>query len=84
MLKGVVENDDKAWKEFYLFYKPLTGIVMRRLGIHPSEDDLNELNQRVMMELFQRGSVKKYQKERGTSGTISSGSSTTSAVISSP
>ena len=65
MLKGVVENDDKAWKEFYLFYKPLTGIVMRRLGIHPSEDDLNELHQRVMVELFQRGSVKKYQKERG-------------------
>ncbi len=29
MLKGVVENDDKAWKEFYLLYKPLTGIVMR-------------------------------------------------------
>ena len=61
MLKGVVENDDKAWKEFYLFYKPLTGIVMRRLGIHPSEDDLNELHQRVMVELFQRGRVKKYQ-----------------------
>ena len=35
MLKGVVENDDKAWKEFYLFYKPLTGVVMRRLGIQP-------------------------------------------------
>ena len=29
MLKGVVENDDKAWKEFYLLYKPLTGVVMR-------------------------------------------------------
>lgn len=35
MLKGVVENDDNAWKEFYLFYKPLTGIVMRRRGIQP-------------------------------------------------
>lgn len=35
MLKGVVENDDNAWKEFYLFYKPLTGIVMKEAG-HPT------------------------------------------------
>ena len=85
MLKGVVENDDKAWKEFYLY---LQAIDRNRdeggWASNPSEDDLNELHQRVMVELFQRGSVKKYQKERGTSGTISSGSSTTSAVISSP
>ena len=33
MLKGVVENDDKAWKEFYLFYKPLTGIVMSKTPV---------------------------------------------------
>ncbi len=63
LLKGILEQNEDAWRDFYNFYKPLSRIILRRRGLPESE--LDDLHQMVMVDLFKKGCVERYQKERG-------------------
>ena len=62
-LLGKVRNGDEvSWKEFYSAYKPL--ILLCGRDCHLTEDENEELVQRVMCEVFQRDIIGKYDPDK--------------------
>ncbi len=64
LLQGVLDEHEEAQKEFYNFYKPLTAHILEQFPLL-SRDAVDDVHQMVMMDLFSKGSLGRYQRKKG-------------------
>ena len=55
--------DEISWEEFYRIYWPLVNAVGQKLGMPP--DHTKDLMQEIMLDLFQKESLLRYDASRG-------------------
>ena len=63
LLKRMQKCDDISWEEFYRIYWPLVNAVGQKLGLSP--DLAKDLMQEIMLDLFQKESLLRYDASRG-------------------
>lgn len=63
LLKRMQKCDDISWEEFYRIYWPLVNAVGQKLGLSP--DLTRDLMQEIMLDLFQKESLLRYDASRG-------------------
>ena len=62
LLKKVRGGDEISWNEFYDAYKPLILLCGKDCALTPEENE--ELVQQVMMEVFQKNILEKYEMDK--------------------
>ncbi|MBE6404859.1 MAG: sigma-70 family RNA polymerase sigma factor [Lentisphaerae bacterium] len=68
LLARVRSGDEISWNEFYTSYKPL--ILLCGYDCHLTEDEKEELVQKVMCEIFQKDILGKYDPENIPSNVV--------------
>lgn len=63
ILLGLISNDERAWMEFQEFYTPLIIICGQDYRLTPEE--INDLRQEVMEEVFEKKIASKFNPARG-------------------
>ena len=63
LLKRMQKCDDISWEEFYRIYWPLVNAVGQKLGLSP--DLTRDLMQEIMLDLFQKESLLRYDASKG-------------------
>lgn len=63
LLKKMQKCDEISWEEFYRIYWPLVDAVGQKLGMPP--DHTKDLMQEIMLDLFQKESLLRYDASRG-------------------
>ena len=63
LLNGVHQGDNRAWEQFWDFYRPLIRICGHDYKL--TEDEIKDLQQEVLIEVFQADVVGKYNSQRG-------------------
>ena len=63
VLEKVKDGSQIGWEEFEHFYRPLIMLRGRDRGLYP--DELNDLVQHVLINLYQTSSVDKYDDSKG-------------------
>lgn len=63
LLQGVYDNDEKSWEQFQEFYRPLIRICGHDYKL--TDEEIKDLQQEVLIEVFKADVVGKYDPNRG-------------------
>ncbi len=63
LLQGIHDNDEKSWEQFQEFYRPLIRICGHDYKL--TDEEIKDLQQEVLIEIFRANVVNNYDKEKG-------------------
>ena len=63
LLKRMQKCDEISWEEFYRIYWPLVDAVGRKIGLSPDQN--KDLMQEIMLDLFKKELLLRYDASRG-------------------
>jgi len=63
LISRICKGDEISWQDFFQTYRPL--ILLRGGDYYLTEDEKEELVQQVIMDMFKRSNVFKYDRQKG-------------------